>query len=155
MSTNTVVVSSHGVEIDRGKNKRHGDGAVAYVYNSVTDFGTPPFAVEPFGLRVTTLGKVKHTALLQNFPNPFNPETWMPYHLASEAHVTFRIYNAQGQLTRELDLGIQKAAGYLSRETAAYWDGRDQVGETVSSGVYFYTLQAGPFQATRRMLILK
>ena len=155
MSTNTVIVSSHGVEMDRGKNKRHTDGAVAYVYNSVTDFGTPPFAVEPFGLRVTTLGKVKHTALLQNFPNPFNPETWLPYHLASEAHVTFRIYNVQGQLTRELDLGIQEAAGYLTRETAAYWDGKDQVGETVSSGIYFYTLEAGPFRATRRMLILK
>ena len=155
MSTNTVVVSSHGVEMDRGKNKRHSDGAVAYVYNSVTDFGTPPFAVEPFGLRVTTLGKVKHTALLQNFPNPFNPETWLPYHLASEADVTFRIYNVQGQLMRELNLGMQKPASYLSRETAAYWDGTDQVGETVSSGVYFYTLQAGPFQATRRMLIVK
>ena len=155
MSTNMVVVSSHGVEIDRGENKPHGDGALVYVYNSERDFGTPPFAVEPFGLRVTTLGKVKHTALLQNFPNPFNPETWLPYHLASEADVTFRIYNVQGQLTRELDLGTQKAAGYLSRETAAYWDGRDQVGETVSSGIYFYTLQAGPFQATRRMLILK
>ena len=156
MSANTVIVSSHSVEIiDRAENKPHGDGAVAYVYNSETHFGTPPFAVEPFGLRVITLGKVKRTALLQNFPNPFNPETWLPYHLASEAHVTFRIYNVQGQLTRELDLGIQKAADYLSRETAAYWDGRDQVGETVSSGVYFYTLRAGPFQATRRMLILK
>ena len=117
---------------------------MAYVFNSVTDFGTPPFAVEPFGLRVTTLGKVKHTALLQNFPNPFNPETWLPYHLASEAHVTFRIYNVQGQLTRELDLGIQEAAGYLTRETAAYWDGRDQVGETVSQRCLFLYPPGGP-----------
>ena len=154
MSTNTAVISSHSVMVDRPGHP-HGDGAVAYIYNSVEDFGTPPFAVEPFGLRVTTLGQVKHTALLQNFPNPFNPETWLPYHLASEADVTFRIYNVQGQLMRELNLGMQKPAGYLSRETAAYWDGTDQVGETVSSGVYFYTLQAGTYQATRRMLILK
>ena len=100
-------------------------------------------------------GAGKRTALFQNFPNPFNPETWLPYHLATDARVIFRIYNVQGQLTRQLDLGTQKAGRYLTRETAAYWDGRDQVGETISSGIYFYTLQTGPFQATRRMLILK
>lgn len=104
---------------------------------------------------MTTLGQVRRTALYQNFPNPFNPETWLPYHLATDAPVTFRIYNVQGQLTRELNLGTRNAGGYLTHETAAHWDGRDQVGETVSSGVYFYTLQAGAFQATRRMLILK
>ena len=128
---------------------------MVHIYSSVDDFDTPPFAVEPFGLTLTTLGQVKRTALLQNFPNPFNPETWLPYHLAANVPVTLRIYNVQGQLTRELDLGIQTAGGYLTQETAAYWDGRDRVGETVSSGMYFYTLQAGPFQATRRMLILK
>ena len=73
----------------------------------------------------------------------------------TDSPVTFRIYNVQGQLTRELDVGLQKAGDYRTRSTAAYWDGRDQVGETVSSGVYFYTLQAGTFQANRRMLILK
>ena len=104
---------------------------------------------------MTTLGQVKRTALLQNFPNPFNPETWLPYRLAADAPVTLGIYNVRGQLMRELNLGVQKAGGYLTRETAAYWDGRDQVGETVSSGIYFYTLHAAPFQATRRMLILK
>ena len=153
MSENTVVISAH---IDpRPLAHERADGTAAFVYNSIEDFGTPPFAVEPFGLRLTTLGQVKRTALYQNFPNPFNPETWMPYRLVVEAPVTFRIYNVQGQLTRELNLGTQKAGGYLTRQTAAYWDGRDGVGETVSSGVYFYTLQAGPFQATRRMLILK
>jgi hypothetical protein len=154
MSENTVVISAHSENI-AGPGGFGADGAAAYVYNSIEDFGTPPFAVEPFGLRLTTLGQVKRTALYQNFPNPFNPETWMPYRLVVEAPVTFRIYNVQGQLTRELNLGTQKAGGYLTRQTAAYWDGRDGVGETVSSGVYFYTLQAGPFQATRRMLILK
>ena len=150
-----VAVSAHNAPNEDAWLNR-GKGAAAYVYNSVEDFGTPPFlSVEPFGLRVTTLGQVKRTALLQNFPNPFNPDTWLPYRLAADASVTLGIYNVRGQLMRELNLGVQKAGGYLTRETAAYWDGRDRVGETVSSGVYFYTLHAGPFEATRRMLILK
>ena len=142
ISGDMVVVSAHNKPSDEAWLAR-GFGTAAYVYNSVEDFGTPPFlAVEPFGLRVTTLGQVKRTALLQNFPNPFNPETWLPYRLAADAPVTLGIYNVQGQLMRELNLGVQKAGGYLTRETAAYWDGRDQVGETVSSGIYFYTLHA-------------
>ena len=132
-----------------------GNGIVAYVYSGAERFNTPPFAVEPFGLKVTTLAHLKRTALHQNFPNPFNPETWLPYQLAAEVQVRFSIYNIHGQLMRELDLGTQAAGDYLTREAAAYWDGRDQVGETVSSGMYFFTLQAGGFQATRRMLILK
>lgn len=132
-----------------------GNGIVAYVYSGAEHFNTPPFAVDPFGLKVTTLAHLKRTALHQNFPNPFNPETWLPYQLAAEAPVRFSIYNIQGQLMRELDLGTQAAGDYLTREAAAYWDGRDQVGEAVSSGMYFFTLQAGGFQATRRMLILK
>ena len=155
ISSHLVAVSAHNApNVDAWLNR--GKGTAAYVYNSEEDFGTPPFlAVEPFELRVTTLGQVKRTALLQNFPNPFNPETWLPYRLAVDAPVTLRIYNVRGQLMRELNLGVQKAGGYLTRETAAYWDGRDHVGETVSSGIYFYTLHAGPFQATRSMLILK
>ena len=132
-----------------------GNGTAAYVFSGAAHFGTPPFAVEPFGLKIATLGQVKRTALFQNFPNPFNPETWLPYRLASDAPVTFRIYNTQGQPVQELNLGTQTAGDYLSPEAAAYWDGRDELGEIVSSGVYFYTLQAGAFQATRRMLILK
>ena len=156
ISADMVVVSAHNAPNPEHPATNRGHGTAAYVYNSEEDFGTPPFlAVEPFGLRVTALGRVKRTALLQNFPNPFNPETWLPYRLAADAPVALRIYNVRGQLMRELNLGAQKAGGYLTRETAAHWDGRDQVGETVSSGVYFYTLRAGPFQATRRMLILK
>ena len=132
-----------------------GNGIVAYVYSGAEHFNTPPFAVEPFGLKVTTLAHLKRTALYQNFPNPFNPETWLPYRLETDAPVTFHIYNIHGQLMRELDLGTQAAGDYLTREAAAYWDGRDQIGEAVSSGMYFFTLQAGGFQATRRMLILK
>ena len=152
MSGNTVAVSAHN-ETNDGAG--WGNGTAAYVYSSVDDFGTPPFSVEPFGLAVRTLGGVKRNALLQNYPNPFNPETWLPYQLAAEAPVAFHIYNVQGQLVRELNLGVQEAGGYLSRKSAAYWDGRDRTGQTVSSGVYFYSLQAGAFRATRRMLILK
>ena len=133
----------------------YGNGTAAYVYSGEEHFDTPPFAVEPFGLKIETLGEVKRTALYQNFPNPFNPETWLPYYLATDAHVIFRIYNIRGQLMHELNLGTQSAGDYLTRESAAYWDGRDEFGEIVSSGVYFYTLQAGTFQATRRMLIMK
>ena len=139
-----VIVSSYAAPNEGGAEK--GIGTAAYAYNSVDDFGVFPYAVEPFGLNRTTLGGVKRTALLQNFPNPFNPETWMPYRLASDFPVSIQIYNVQGQLLRELNLGEQKAGSYLSRDSAAYWDGRDQVGETVCSGVYFYTLHAGAFQ---------
>ena len=153
MSGNMVIVSSYAAPNVGGAEK--GIGTAAYVYNSVDDFGVLPYAVESFGMSLTTLGKVKRTALLQNFPNPFNPETWMPYRLASDVPVSIQIYNVQGQLLRALDLGEQKAGSYMSRDSAAYWDGRDRVGQTVASGVYFYALHAGAFQATRRMLILK
>ena len=132
-----------------------GNGIVAYVYSGAEHFNTPPFAVEPFGLKVTTLAHLKRTALYQNFPNPFNPETWLPYQLATDAPVTFHIYNIHGQLVRALDLGTQAAGDYLTREAAGYWDGMNEFGEMVSSGIYYYTLEAGTFQSTRRMLILK
>ena len=95
------------------------------------------------------------TALLANYPNPFNPETWIPYQLAESAEVTLTIYDTNGQLVRHLALGHQAAGIYRSRSRAAYWDGRNQLGESVVSGLYFYTLTAGEFTATRRMLILK
>ena len=93
------------------------------------------------------------TALLANYPNPFNPETWIPYQLSEPAEVTLTIYATNGALVRTLALGHQPAGIYQSR--AAYWDGRNQVGEFVASGVYFYTLSAGDFTATRKMLIRK
>ncbi len=97
----------------------------------------------------------KATALLSNYPNPFNPETWIPYQLATPAEVTVTIYAANGAVVRTLALGHQRAGSYDSRSRAAYWDGRNEVGERVASGVYFYTLQAGDFAATRKMLIVK
>ena len=95
------------------------------------------------------------TVLLPNYPNPFNPETWIPYDLAEAADVTVRIYAADGVLVRMLALGHQAAGIYQTRSRAVYWDGKNEVGESVASGVYFYTLTAGDFAATRKMLIMK
>ncbi len=95
------------------------------------------------------------TALLANYPNPFNPETWIPYNLAKSADVTLTIYTANGTVVRTLTLGHQAAGIYQSQNRAAYWDGRNSVGEPVASGLYFYTFNAGDFTATRKMLIRK
>ena len=95
------------------------------------------------------------TALLANYPNPFNPETWMPYQLAKPAEVTLNIYAVDGKLIRTLALGHQAAGTYHSKARAAYWDGRNEFGERVASGLYFYTFTAGDFSATRKMLIMK
>ncbi len=112
-------------------------------------------AVEPKGKLFTSFGYVKQTRLLQNYPNPFNPETWIPYQLATEADVTITIYNSVGQLVRTLELGSQPPGLYLTQEKAAYWDGRSDTGEWVSSGTYFYHLQAGGYSAAKKMIILK
>ena len=93
--------------------------------------------------------------LLQNYPNPFNPETWIPFKLAQDTHVTILIYDTKGQLIRTIALGNRNAGIYTTKDKAAYWDGRDSLGEKVSSGVYYYTLQAGEFMATRKMVIVK
>ena len=95
------------------------------------------------------------TVLLANYPNPFNPETWIPYQLAAAAEGTVMIYAADGKLVRVLALGQLPAGVYQSRSRAAYWDGRNAQGELVASGVYFYTLTAGDFKATRKMVIRK
>ena len=95
------------------------------------------------------------TALLPNYPNPFNPETWIPYHLSKDAEVILTIYDVRGSVVRELSLGHQAAGVYESRGQAAYWDGKNQLGEKVASGIYFYTLTADDFTATRKLLIAK
>ena len=97
----------------------------------------------------------KETALLANYPNPFNPETWIPYQLAKSADVTLRIHAVDGTLVRTLSLGHKATGIYQSRSRAAYWDSKNEVGEPIASGVYFYTLTAGDFAATRKMLIRK
>jgi len=97
----------------------------------------------------------KETTLLANYPNPFNPETWIPYHLATDSDVLLSIYDINGALVRELDLGHQRAGYYTDRTRAAYWDGRNKFGEQVASGVYFYQLRAGDYLQMRKMVILK
>ncbi len=97
----------------------------------------------------------KETTLLPNYPNPFNPETWIPYHLAHNADVALTIYDTKGAMVRQLDLGHQPAGYYTDRTKAAYWDGCNSLGEPVGSGLYFYQLAAGDFSAMRKMVILK
>ena len=97
----------------------------------------------------------EETALLPNYPNPFNPETWIPYHLSNPGEVTITIYDTRGTVIRHLDLGHQREGYYTSQSRAAYWDGRNGVGERVASGIYFYALTAGDFTETRKMLIRK
>ena len=97
----------------------------------------------------------KETALLANFPNPFNPETWIPYQLATASKVQITIYDWRGTLVRQFNLGHQPAGLYQDRNRAAYWDGTNALGESVASGIYFYTLITEDFSATRKMLILK
>ena len=103
----------------------------------------------------TIAGRSAESALLANYPNPFNPETWIPYQLSASADVSVSIYAVDGRLVRWLDLGHQVAGVYRSRSRAAYWDGRNEFGERVASGLYFYTLTAGDFTATRKLLIRK
>ena len=108
--------------------------------------------IEPFSMH----GQLPlQTQLLANYPNPFNPETSIPYQLAEEANVVITIYEVNGALVRRLSLGHQAAGYYTDKQRAAYWDGKDEAGELVSSGVYFYQLRAGSFSAVKRMVILK
>ena len=97
----------------------------------------------------------RETELLANYPNPFNPETWIPYRLAEDAFVTLTIYDGSGRVVRTLDVGHRIASAYESRSKAIYWDGKNGLGEGVASSVYFYTLTAGDYSATRKMVILK
>ena len=115
----------------------------------------------PFSREIASLQRLleslvpEKTRLLANYPNPFNPETWIPYQLAEPTEVSIFIYAADGKLVRTLELGHQSVGIYGSRSQAAHWDGRNEVGESVASGLYFYTLTTGRFIATRRMLIRK
>ncbi len=106
-------------------------------------------------VNLDSIGKPNQNQLLQNYPNPFNPETWIPYQLSQDSPVSLTIFDSTGQLIRTLPLGFQSTGFYNSRERAAYWDGRNTLGERVASGVYFYRLETPSFQQTRRLVILK
>ena len=111
--------------------------------------------VEEFSYKMDreSLTLPEQTALLTNYPNPFNPETWIPFQLVNDSLVIIRIYDTGGRLVRTLDLGNIPAGIYSSRHRAAYWDGKTEAGEQVSSGLYFYTIHAGKFHATRKMVV--
>ena len=104
---------------------------------------------------LTALIIPEETALHANYPNPFNPETWIPYQLAAPSEVALTIYDMNGGVVRRLEVGHQPAGVYRNRSRALYWDGRNRDGESVASGLYFYTLKAGEFAGTRKMLIRK
>ncbi len=121
-----------------------------------------PTAVEPQGKARATWAQVRRaalapseTAFLPNFPNPFNPETWIPFDLHARAEVTISIHDAEGRIVRRLDLGAYPAGTYRTRDRAAHWDGRNAQGELVSSGVYFVELRAGEYRSTRRIAVRK
>ena len=131
-----------------------GDIGAAYIYDVARDLDVP-YSIKPRLLGVTTFGHLKRTALYQNFPNPFNPETWLPYQLSNDANVEFHIYNISGQLVRELNLGMRRKGSYLDKHAAAYWNGRDLNGESVSSGIYILDFKAGAYRTSRKMVVLK
>ncbi len=106
-------------------------------------------------VRLDNIGKPTQNLLMQNYPNPFNPETWIPYQLSEDSPVSISIYDTTGRLVRTLSLGFQSAGFYNNRSRAAYWDGRNELGERVASGIYFYQLTTPAFQQTRRLVILK
>jgi hypothetical protein len=97
----------------------------------------------------------ERTELLQNWPNPFNPETWIPFKLKEASDTSITIYDVHGRIVRQLNLGYIPAGVYQTKSKSAYWNGTNDMGERVASGVYFYHLQAGEFSASRKMVILK
>ena len=117
-------------------------------------FLTAP-TVDELGRLVTTLGEFKQAVLLQNFPNPFNSDTWVPYRFNKASPVRIKIYNMAGYTVRILNLGVRKPGDYIIRQTAAHWDGKNENGDAVASRIYFYQLSAGNFSKSRKMLLLK
>ena len=110
---------------------------------------------EPTAVQSSSASLPTQTALLDNFPNPFNPDTYIPYRLHAPTYVSLSIYDVRGALIREIDLGYRAAGQYLTSTNAAHWDGRDHRGERVASGVYLYRLQAGPVAHVRKMVLVK
>ena len=153
-----VARNNEGFVVDLGA----GVGStVAFTIDVTADNAEPrqftfslPVTVAPAPTAVVS-GLPAATDLLPNYPNPFNPETWIPFDLAEAGDVTITIYSAMGAPVRRLDLGLLSPGVYRSRHAAAYWDGRNDLGERVASGVYVYELRAGGFREMRRMLVQK
>ncbi len=141
-----------------------GNGAVLLSYNIPGQYQiwdierlitNLPYSIEAQDKLFVTLGQIKRNQLLQNYPNPFNPETWIPFKLADESQVIIDIYNSTGELVRSLSQGKMKVGDYSAQSDAVHWDGKNDNGEAVSSGIYYYTINAGGFSATRKMHIRK
>ena len=109
----------------------------------------------PAGMEQRYIVEPWRFALFPNYPNPFNPETWIPFELDEDSDVDVYIYDSRGLLIRQLELGYREVGSYASRDTAAYWDGRNSVGERTASGVYFYEVRTPSKSAVRRMVVVK
>jgi len=149
-----VTLSWHPADLPGDKN------AVLKIESKTVDMQTTNSIQIPAGkntvkLIVDTSSKPQELVLMPNWPNPFNPETWIPYKLPKNADVVITIYDALGRPIRKLDLAHKSAGAYIDKAHAAYWDGRNEVGESVASGLYFYTIRAGKLSATRKMFLLK
>ncbi len=148
------------IEVD---NSRFDPAETRYYYavvpvDAIGIMGTPsidPNGITPIFNPANTPAAPAQTQLLQSYPNPFNPDVWIPYELGNDASVSVEIYNVSGQVVRTLRLGMKARGRYISKDKAAYWDGRTQLGERAASGVYFYVLKAGDYVSTRKMAILK
>ena len=162
ISGKSVIVGVHGDD-------DAGNDAGAVVIIDYADFGLKinpkSFSVEPnSGLKISSHSKIKtsgfsglprQTQLLSNYPNPFNPETWIPFQLAQPTSVTLRLYDSEGKIIHTINLGYQKVGFYIATDRAIYWDGKNQLGESVSSGVYFYRLTTSDYDAMKKMVILR
>ena len=126
-----------------------------YIYSSGKVQMAPSGIPDHFPPATRNSQSLLQTELLRNYPNPFNPETWIPYQVSNEADVNVEIYDLGGVLIRHIALGRKKPGIYQDKSKAVHWDGRDDQGRAVSSGVYFYTLHADEFSQTKRMVILK
>ncbi|MFC1714933.1 FlgD immunoglobulin-like domain containing protein, partial [Candidatus Poribacteria bacterium] len=133
------------------------DGANVPAGTNIPDGSTFPAIIPAHEIQEpqAALANPTEFALLQNYPNTFNPDTWIPYQLAEDVDVAIKIYDVAGRFIRVLDLGFRPAGFYTTKDKAAYWDGRNEAGEQVSSGIYYYSITAGDFSATRKMIVKK
>jgi hypothetical protein len=139
------------------KFKKISDGSSLLTFRNIDVYSSDAILLKSVGLdrKCVLSSQPDENALLQNFPNPFNPETWIPYQLKENSDVTLRIYNEFGKMIREFSLGYIPAGIYATPDKAIYWNGKNESGEKVASGIYFYTIQAGKFVSTKKMIVNK
>lgn len=155
LGSNPLYRNHYVLEIPVDGSFNNGDVGKLYIDNVLAD--ECPIELGNMGtIKQCDISLIPRVAdLFQNYPNPFNPETWIPYQLSTDSDMLIRIYNASGIIIRTLNLGYKPAGFYTSKDKATYWDGRNEAGEEVSSGIYFYTIQAGDFTATKKMVITR